>query len=242
VNASIWHQIVERHQTDRVMLQFGLPQHPPALPDNLKDFHKINLTKDKIKGSWRNKHHCQVQNWNQRHQLALHGVRYNHEVYPNRQYFAWYWEFFGDRLWLSREVLLTNLRQACARILPGLARDYPAAPKTYTVPDVNMWSNTLPSYNQFMTPPPTNFDQSFNSSTNYNYNQTYQSPPQPTNQILHNTPISYPSYSQQSHHGESSRTSNYSFDASIQLSTPHKPVTQTNHNTPRSTYQPLHTL
>jgi len=29
---------------------------------------------------------------------------------------------------------------------------------------------------------------------------------------------------------------------SIQLSTPHKPVTQTNHNTHRSTYQPLHTL
>ena len=90
MNASIWHQIVERHQTDRVMLQFGLPQHPPALPDNLKDFHKINLTKDKIKGSWRDKHHRQVENWNQRHQLALQGVRYNHEVYPNRQYFAWY--------------------------------------------------------------------------------------------------------------------------------------------------------
>ena len=29
---------------------------------------------------------------------------------------------------------------------------------------------------------------------------------------------------------------------SIQLSTAHKPVIQTNHNTPRSTYQPLHTL
>ncbi|XP_039687054.1 uncharacterized protein [Medicago truncatula] len=205
-------QIVERHQTDRVRLQFGLPQHPPSLPENLKDFHKINLSKDRIKGSWGDKHHRQVQNWNQRHQLALHGVRYNHEVYPNRQYFAWYWKFFGDYLWLSREVLLSNPRQACASILPGLPRDYPAVPQAYTVPDENMWSNTPPPYNQFMTPPPTNFDQTFNPSTNYNYNQTYQSPPQPTNQILHNTPIPYPSYSQQSHHGESSRTSNYSFD------------------------------
>ncbi|XP_024639547.1 uncharacterized protein [Medicago truncatula] len=205
-------QIVERHQTDRVKLQFGLPQHPPSLPENLKVFHKINLTKDRIKGSWGDKHHRQVQNWNQRHQLALHGVRYNHEVYPNRQYFAWYWEFFGDYLWLSREVLLSNPRQACASILPGFPRDYPAVPQTYTVLDENMSSNTPPPYNQFMTPPPTNFDQTFNPSTNYNYNQTYQSPPQPTNQILHNTPIPYPSYSQQSHHGESSRTSNYSFD------------------------------
>jgi len=180
------------------MLPFGLPQHPPALLDNLKDFHKINLTKDKIKGLWRDKHHRQVQNWNQHHQLALHGVLYNHGVYPNRQYFAWCWEFFRDHLWLSREVSMTNPRQACARILPGLSRDYPPAP------DENMWSNTPPPYNQFMTPPPSNFDQNFNQSTNYNYNQTYQSPPQPTNQTLHNTPISYPSHSQQSHHGESS--------------------------------------
>jgi len=94
----------------------------------------------------------------------------------------------------------------------GPSHDYPAALETYTASEENIWSNTPPSYNQFMTPQPTNFDQSFNPSTNYNHNQSYQSPQQPTNQILHNTPIPYPSYSQQSHHGENSRTSNYSFD------------------------------
>jgi hypothetical protein len=62
----------------------------------------------------------------------------------------------------------------------------------------------------FLTPPPPYFDQSFNPSTNYNYNQTYQ--PQPTNQFFQNSPISYPTYSQHSHHGESSQISNYSFD------------------------------
>jgi len=148
------------------------------------------------------------------------------------------WEFFGDHLWLSREVLLTNPRQPCARILLGLSRDYPSAPETYTVPDENMWSNTPPPYNQFMTPPPTNFDQSFNPSTNYNHNQTYQSPPQPTItpqshiQAILNKVIMEKAPEHQTIH----------LMTSIQLSTPHKPVTQTNHNTPRSTYQPLHTL
>jgi len=39
--------MVERHQTDSVMLQFGLLQYPPTIPDDMKDFHKISLTNTK---------------------------------------------------------------------------------------------------------------------------------------------------------------------------------------------------
>jgi len=44
--------------------------------------------------------------------------------------------------------------------------------------DADMWSDTHPPNSQFITPSPPYFDQSFNPSTNYNYNQTYQSPSQ----------------------------------------------------------------
>jgi len=98
------------------------------------------------------------------------------------------------------------------RILQELSSDYPTTLETYMMSDANMWSNTPPTNNQLITPPPTYIDQSFNSSTNYNYNRTYQSPPQPMNQFLQNSPISYRIYSQHSHHGESSQTSNYLLD------------------------------
>jgi len=115
-------------------------------------------------------------------------------------------------MWISREALLANSMVECRRILREFLSNYPTAPETYMMSDANMWSNTPPSNNQFITSPPTYFDQSFNPSTNYNYNQTYQSPPQPMNQFLQNSLISYQSYSQHSHHGESSQTSNYSLD------------------------------
>jgi len=126
--------------------------------------------------------------------------------------------------------------------LEGLPANYLAAPEPNMMPDEDMWSDTHPPNSQFITPSLPNFDQSFNSSTNYNYSQTYQSPPQPTNEFLQHSPIPYPTYSQHSHHEESSQISNIHLMTLIQLKTPHKPVSHTNHNTPLSTYQPLQTM
>jgi hypothetical protein len=178
----------------------------------LTDLHKICCRKNKIKSSWGDKFQYHVHKWNQRHEFALDGVRYTHEVYPNRQYFQWYWNFFGERLYLSREALLANPMARCGRILGDIPSNYPATPETNMMPDADMWSDTHPPNSLFMTPPPPYFDQSFNPSTNYNYDQTYQPPPEPTNQFFQNSPIPYPTYSQHSHHGESSQISNYSFD------------------------------
>jgi len=113
------------------------------------------LTNTKIKDSWGDKFQYHIQKWNQRHKLALYGVRYNHDVYPNCQYFEWYWNFFGYHLWVSREALLANPMVEYRIILRELSSNYPATPKTYMMSDTNMWSNTPPSNNQFNTPPPT---------------------------------------------------------------------------------------
>jgi len=76
-------------------------------------------------------------------------------------------------MWISREELLETPMVECRRILRELPSNYPTTPKTYMMPDANMWSNTPRHNNQFITPQPTYFDQSFNASTNYNYHQTY---------------------------------------------------------------------
>ncbi len=245
-------EVVERHQTDRVMLQFGLPQFPPAMPDDLRNLHETCCHKIKIKGSWGDHHQYYILKWNQRHQFALHGVRYTYVVYPNRIYFQWYWNFFGERLYLSREALLANPMARSGITLQGLPANYPAAPEPNMMPDEDMWSDTHPPNSQFITPSLPYFDTSFNSSTNYNFSQTYQSPPQPTNEFLQHSPIPYPTYSQHSHHGESSQISNYSFDDfnptqnTPQTSFPHQseyspfnlPTPPNNVHYPETTYAP----
>jgi len=120
--------VVERHQTDRVLLQFGLPQYPPSIPDDLTDLYNMCCHKNKIKCSWGDKHQHYVLKWNQRHQLALPEVRYTHRVHLNRIYFEWFWNFFGERMYLSREALLANPMARCGMILGGLPSYYPAAP------------------------------------------------------------------------------------------------------------------
>ena len=76
------------------------------------------------------------------------------------------------------------------------------------MPQSNVAQEPSPDHT-FITPPP--FNPSFNPSTDYNHNQFYRSS-QPVDQSLPYTPIPYQDHSQRSHWGESSQTSNYSYD------------------------------
>jgi len=198
------------------MLEFGLPQYPPVIPDDLTDIHKICCKKNKIKSSCGDKFQYHVQKWNQRHEFALDRVRYTHKVYPNRQYFQWYWNFFVERLYLSREVLMANPMARCGRILGDIPSNYPAAPETNMMPDADMWSDTHPPNSQFITPPSPYIDQSFNPSTNYNRQTNSYKTPQFHIQPTLNIVIMEKAPKYQIIH----------LMTLIQLKTPHKPITQ----------------
>jgi len=157
-------EIVERHQTNRVRLQFGLPQFIPGEPERMEVYHKISLKK-KEKRSRAEILQNDVQRWNNRHESILHGVPYNDEVYPNHDYFTWYWTLFRDHLWISRDPLLGNPLEPCAQRLHILEANYPSSPELDTMPEPNVAQEPSADHT-FITPPP--FNPSFNPSTDYN--------------------------------------------------------------------------
>jgi len=93
-----------------------------------------------------------------------------------------------------------------------------------------------------MTPQPTNFDQSFDPSTNYNHNQLTNHRHNPQTKSYITTQSHIQAILNKVIMEKAPEHQTIHLMTSIQLSTPHKLVTQTNHNTSRSTYQPLHTL
>jgi len=217
---------------------------PPCIPDDLTDLHNICCHKNKIKGSWGDQHQYYFLKWNQRHQLALPGVRYTDKVHPNRIYFEWYWNFFGECMYLSREALLANPMARCGSILEDLPSYYPAAPETnicqmqtcgqihihLTASSLHLHPLTLP---KALTHSPTTTTTTAKLTNHHHNPQTnsYKTPQfhfQPTLNIV--IMEKAPKY-------QTIQLMNL-----VKLKTPHKPVSRTNHNTPLSTYQPLQTM
>ena len=100
------------------------------------------------------------------------------------------------------------------------------------VPQPNMVPYPSPTY-QFITPPP--FDPRINTSTYYNYIQTYKSSP-PMDHSLPHSSIQYQGHFQLSHRGESSQTSSCLYEETTQNK--NTPTNQLSRPISRQTIQP----
>ncbi|XP_073221249.1 serine/threonine-protein phosphatase 7 long form homolog [Cicer arietinum] len=81
--------IIEMHQTDRVKLQFGLPQEIPHPPRNMKKYHKVDLHKQ-VDYSWALFYENENKEWNERENHILHGQPLNVELKPSYEYMVWF--------------------------------------------------------------------------------------------------------------------------------------------------------
>ena len=93
--------IVEMHQPDRCMRQFGMQQHIPASAAQLKGAHDLTL-RGKISDDWEAKMDEFIQLWNTRHLRIATTEPSEGLISPNSEYMTWF--FTHTRRYMTRQV------------------------------------------------------------------------------------------------------------------------------------------
>ena len=81
--------IVEKHQPDRVLRQFGLMQDIPIDVDTNERLHGIDL-RGKVDRNWRVVHAVHIHRWGNRYQLVCHAPALIGDIPCDHRYFRWY--------------------------------------------------------------------------------------------------------------------------------------------------------
>ncbi|WJX11861.1 UDP-arabinose 4-epimerase [Trifolium repens] len=78
------------HQTDRVKLQFGIPQEIPQQPMDMRGYPKLSLKKV-VDTSWELQWSYEIAIWVLRHEHVLNdAMRFEVEVKPDYNYLSWF--------------------------------------------------------------------------------------------------------------------------------------------------------
>lgn len=80
--------IVEKHQPDRVLRQFGLMQDIPVDVDTNEQLHGIDLRE--VDRNWRVEHAVHIHQWGNRYQLVCHALALIGDMPCDHRYFRWY--------------------------------------------------------------------------------------------------------------------------------------------------------
>ena len=83
----IW--IIELHQPERVLRQFGMQQGEPRIVDTSVKLHKIDLT-GKFERDWMKEHAVYIQQWNCRGQRVRDAPVFDGVMQYNHLYMKWY--------------------------------------------------------------------------------------------------------------------------------------------------------
>ncbi|XP_021599298.1 serine/threonine-protein phosphatase 7 long form homolog [Manihot esculenta] len=89
--------IVEWHQPDRVMRQFGMQQHIPAEPQQSAALHDVDLRKSDT--NWAEVHSHWIARWNTRDRRIISGPPATESLHFHSEYMEWYRRV--SRRWIS---------------------------------------------------------------------------------------------------------------------------------------------
>ena len=92
--------IVEWHQPDRCLRQFGLRQFIPSKPSQLENLHQITL-RGKTDDNWQRMYGPVLEAWNNRLAYAVEGLPPHIYTSENDEYMVWYRR--KSKLYISRE-------------------------------------------------------------------------------------------------------------------------------------------
>ncbi|KAI5448403.1 hypothetical protein KIW84_015714 [Lathyrus oleraceus] len=81
---------MEMHNSDRVKLQFGMPQNIPDPPASLGEWHLRKVNNQWNFNPWQSFARSECRKWKHRHDHVLTDVVMPNEEKPSRTYMAWY--------------------------------------------------------------------------------------------------------------------------------------------------------
>ncbi|KAK7300799.1 hypothetical protein RJT34_11650 [Clitoria ternatea] len=111
-------QIVEWHQPDRAMRQFGMEQHIPSAPSQPENIHGITL-RGKVEENWSTIFDPLIELWNNRLQYVC---TRNLQIVPmsaNHDYMKWYRKH--TRRWITRKGTVRGYSFAALEVIQYLA-------------------------------------------------------------------------------------------------------------------------